>query len=114
VAKQARHSSLPVKVTEHLKPEQQTIIGATVEQLSSFPLQEVGCWLAGVVLGSELGLQDLLDFAFAPRQSSSSLDFDTALLPLLAELGFLLPLARAAAVTAWFAVLLYSNTLAFV
>jgi hypothetical protein len=43
VAKQARHSSLPVKVTEHLKPEQQTIIGATVEQLSSFPLQEVGC-----------------------------------------------------------------------
>jgi hypothetical protein len=76
---------------------------------------KLGC-SDGLVLGSELGLQVFPDFAFAPRQSSSSLDLETFLPPLVAALGFLLgfllPLARATAVTAWFAVFLYSNTLA--
>ena len=49
----------------------------------------------GLVLGSKLGLHVLPDFAFAPRQSSLSLDLDTTLLPLV-ETGALLPLARGA------------------
>jgi hypothetical protein len=37
----------------------------------------------GLELGSELGLHVLPDFAFAPRQSSSSLDLGATLLPLV-------------------------------
>jgi hypothetical protein len=45
---------------------------------------KLGC-SDGLVLGSELGLQVLPDFAFAPRQSSSSLDLETTWF--LASLG---------------------------